>query len=457
MGMIRPPAVAGMFYPQEPGILARDIAALLRAARTPQGAPVPKAIIVPHAGYVYSGPTAAAAYARLAAARQTITRVVLIGPAHRVAFAGIAASAAEAFETPLGRIPIDREALTRLVDIKGVGLLDSAHAQEHSLEVQLPFLQTVLERFALVPLVAGHAEPALVAQVLDVLWGGPETLIVISSDLSHYLDYAAAQAIDARTRDAIEHLDAKPIGFDQACGRIGVVGLLAVAKRRALAVETIDLRNSGDTAGPRDRVVGYGAWAFTEPGAHASASAEDSIRATGPMLLSLARDSLELFTRRGLRLSEPEGLPPLLRAPGAAFVTLKRAGQLRGCIGSPTAWRPLALDAIDNAARAGHEDPRFPPLTEAELDGLDLSVSVLTPHRPMAFADEAGLLAQLRPRVDGLFIKEGRHSALFLPAVWEQLPAPRDFLAQLKMKAGLAPGHWSGDFKAWRFQAVEVK
>jgi AmmeMemoRadiSam system protein B len=259
MGVIRAPAVAGSFYPGEAQTLTHDLAALLAAVHVPPGALVPKAIIVPHAGYVYSGPTAVAAYARLAPARHTIARVVLIGPAHRVAFNGLAVSTADAFDTPLGRIPVDKAAVQQIAAIPHVGGLDQAHAQEHSLEVQLPMLQTVLDQFTLVPMVAGNVQPETVAQVLETLWGGPETLIVISSDLSHYLDYAAARKVDGATKDAIEKLDAGPIGFDQACGRIGVAGLLEVARRKSLQVETVDIRNSGDTAGPRDRVVGYSA------------------------------------------------------------------------------------------------------------------------------------------------------------------------------------------------------
>lgn len=459
MGVIRPPAVAGMFYPREVAALRRDLHEMLAAAHVPASAPVPKALIVPHAGYVYSGLVAAEAFARLAPARAAISRVVLIGPAHRVAFAGLAVSAAEAFDTPLGRIPIDQEAVARISTLPGVGQLDAAHAQEHSLEVQLPFLQTVLDHFALVPLVAGNVAPETVARVLDTLWGGPETLIVISSDLSHYLDYASAQRMDGATRTAIERLDAQPIGFDQACGRIGVAGLLAVARRRGLSVETVDLRNSGDTAGPRDRVVGYGAWAFVEPAVATGVdpTIEARIRAAGPLLTALAKDALETFTRTGQKIPEPGGMPDLLTAPGAVFVTIERDGRLRGCIGSPTAWRPLAADVIDNAIKAGHGDPRFPSLTADELEGLEVSVSVLTPQEPIRFADEADLLRQLRPRVDGLIIKDGRHGALFLPSVWEQLPEPRAFLAHLKQKAGLAIDHWSPTFQAWRFQAIEVQ
>lgn len=267
MTLTRPPAVAGAFYPADPATLRRDVQAYLDAAenRAPDAhARPPKAIIVPHAGYVYSGPVAAAAYAQLLALKGKIERVVLLGPCHRVAVMGLALSSAEYFTTPLGDVAIDHTLDDMLLALPQVGVFDATHTQEHSLEVQLPFLQTVLGSFKLLPMVVGDATPAQVADVLERVWGGAETLIVISSDLSHYLDYDRARAIDLQTCRAIEHLDAHAIGQTQACGRVPVKGLLEVAERKGLHVETLDLRNSGDTAGSRDRVVGYGAWAFWE-------------------------------------------------------------------------------------------------------------------------------------------------------------------------------------------------
>jgi AmmeMemoRadiSam system protein B len=260
MSGIRFPAVAGMFYPDDPRALRAAVAGYLDAV-TADGT-VPKAIIAPHAGYVYSGPVAAAAYARLRRARGAIRRVILLGPSHRVGFAGLALPDADYFDTPLGRIAIDRDALKNLSTLPQVQVLDAAHAREHSLEVQLPFLQEVLGEFLLVPLVVGDASPEEVGEVIERLWGGPETLIVVSSDLSHYHDYATAQKLDRATSHAIERLLPQDIGFDQACGRNPVNGLLHVARKKGLTARTVDLRNSGDTAGPRDQVVGYGAYVF---------------------------------------------------------------------------------------------------------------------------------------------------------------------------------------------------
>ncbi|QQS53362.1 MAG: AmmeMemoRadiSam system protein B [Candidatus Competibacteraceae bacterium] len=261
MQTVRTPAVAGLFYPADAAELQTQVRGFLDQVKPPTEPP-PKAIIVPHAGYIYSGPIAASAYARLRAARDIIRRVVLLGPSHRVGFRGIAISGMEAFATPLGRIAIDRAVLEQLEQLSDVGVLEQAHAQEHSLEVHLPFLQEVLDNFKLVPLVVGEARPAEVGVVLEALWGGPETLIVISSDLSHYHDYATARLLDDTTSKAIEALRFEDIGYEQACGRNPVNGLLWVARRKGLHGETIDLRNSGDTAGSRDQVVGYGAYVF---------------------------------------------------------------------------------------------------------------------------------------------------------------------------------------------------
>ncbi|MBK1701897.1 AmmeMemoRadiSam system protein B [Thiococcus pfennigii] len=262
MSMVRPAAVAGRFYPGDPRELKRVVDDYLTEAMPQTQAPPPKALIVPHAGYIYSGAIAAEAYASLAAARATISRVVLLGPAHRVFVRGLAASGAERFETPLGAVPLDRAAIDRALTLPQVTIMDAAHAEEHSLEVQLPFLQEVLAAFTLVPFVVGDASPEEVAEVLELLWGGPETLIVVSSDLSHYHDYGTARRLDAATSHAIETLHPEDIGEEQACGRQPVNGLLEVARRRGLRAETLDLRNSGDTAGPRDQVVGYGAYVF---------------------------------------------------------------------------------------------------------------------------------------------------------------------------------------------------
>lgn len=459
MSAIRSPAVAGTFYPADPQVLRRQIAGFLaEAAHAPPAAGLPKAIIGPHAGYVYSGPVAASAYARLAAARGRISRVVLLGPSHYLAFRGLAVDSAEAWAMPGGTVPIDTGAVAGIRGLPMVGELDAAYAREHALEVHVPFLQQTLGDFRLVPIVAGDTPPEIVETVLDVLWGGPETLIVISTDLSHYLDYGACQDMDTGTAAAIERYDADAITPTRACGVVPTRGLLRAARRRGLRIERLDLRNSGDTAGPRDRVVGYGAWALHEP-----AEAEDPerarVEALGPGLLHLVRGGIMrgFQTGRPAEVAPGAVVPPDLAAPGAVFVTLRRHGALRGCIGSPVAARPLVVDVLHHAYNAAFRDPRFPRLALEELAGLELSVSVLTAPVPMAFGSEPDLLAQLRPGIDGLVIEDSGRGALFLPSVWQDLPHPARFLAHLKHKAGMAVDHFSPSFAARRFRAIEVK
>lgn len=273
---IRAPAVAGAFYPAAPAALRAAVAECLRAvpasAALTMPAQAPKAIIVPHAGYVYSGTIAARAYAALAPAASRIRRVVLLGPAHRVAFAGMAVPAAGVFATPLGEIPVDGELVARAARLPQVLVSDVPHAEEHSLEVQLPFLQTVLPSFTLLPVVVGDADAAAVGRLIDALWGGDETLLVISSDLSHFHRYDEARRIDGATVARILAGDEELEG-EEACGAMPINGLNHALRARGLHAELLAQCNSGDTAGDRQRVVGYAAFAVREANAAAAGDA----------------------------------------------------------------------------------------------------------------------------------------------------------------------------------------
>jgi AmmeMemoRadiSam system protein B/AmmeMemoRadiSam system protein A len=454
MGSTRAAAVAGAFYPGSRQELTNSVQRYLGEAPKSVAAEAPKAIIAPHAGYVYSGALAGQVHATLRPAAKRIERVVLLGPAHWVAFNGLAAPDCDAFETPLGSIAVDRAAIEAISDLPGVARRDDAHRDEHALEVQLPFLQDILERFTLVPLVVGQCDAAAVAAVLDRLWGGPETLIVISSDLSHFEDYDAARRIDDATAAAIEDLRPERIEAHQACGRLPIAGLLTVARRRGMTVKRVGLCNSGDTAGDRDRVVGYGAWRLDEAG---PLDDETLLQRHGAELRRVAGASI----RRGLAKGKPPAVDiatfaDALQAPRATFVTLKKDRRLRGCIGTVTAHRPLVTDVVENAYAAAFRDHRFTPLQADEAAGLTLSISLLGNPSAMTFDDEADLKAQLRPAIDGLIIRDGDRRAIFLPQVWEELPEPDAFLAQLKRKAGMAEDHWSNDFTAWRFTSTST-
>ncbi|MCW9033635.1 MAG: AmmeMemoRadiSam system protein B [Rhodospirillales bacterium] len=473
MATARPAAVAGAFYDDNPQRLTQSILHyLVEAEEKPESkGKVPKAIIAPHAGYVYSGSVAATAYARIKPAKETIKRVVLLGPCHRVAVQGLAMSSADYFLTPLGRIPLDKQFQAKITELPQVTTFDATHAQEHSLEVHLPFLQTLIREFILVPLVVGNASPEQVAEVLETLWGGPETLIVISTDLSHYLNYEQAHELDGKTKNAIENFDIDSIGNEQACGRIPVKGLLHLANKKGMEISTVDFRNSGDTAGPKNRVVGYGSWVLIEsenevpqnspnpdPTDAFAQQTKDILEKHGTILLQLAAASIESGLDKGVSATiVPTNFSQDLQANGAAFVTLEKNGRLRGCIGSLQAHQPLVEDVVQNAFKAAFGDPRFPNLGREELKDLTISISVLSPAAPMNISDEADLLRQLRPGVDGLIIMDLGRRSLFLPQVWDQLSDPIQFLAHLKQKAGLPVDHWSDGFKAWRFITEGVK
>ncbi|MET0311792.1 MAG: AmmeMemoRadiSam system protein B [Burkholderiaceae bacterium] len=440
----RAPAVAGIFFTGNPEVLAREVDGHI-AAGAADGRQ-PKLVVVPHAGHIYSGATAGLAYARVKpfgqAAGGPIRRVVLLGPAHRVYVKGVALPGAGSWDSPLGSVPIDTLGADAIADLPFVGTRSDAHAPEHCLEVQLPFLQRALGRFELLPLVVGDTTPADVAKVIERLWGGDETLIVISTDLSHYHAYEEANAIDAASCARVMALDAS-LGHEQACGATPLNAALAMAAARNLAIEQVARCNSGDTAGDRERVVGYASFALYEPKA-AAAEVPMLTQEQGLALVQLARASLHEATGA---VREPMPGTKSFQAEGASFVTLTKSGSLRGCIGSLQAHRPLAEDVRANAAAAALQDPRFAPVTGEEAASLDVEVSVLSPPVEMSFASESHAIWQLAPGRDGVVFEclhAGRACrSTYLPQVWEQIASPRAFLASLKVKAGLPFDFWS--------------
>jgi len=445
MAAVRPAAVAGMFYPGNARALMQEVDELLGGAEAlAPRVGFPKAIVVPHAGYIYSGGVAASAYDAVRPARGVVRRVVLLGPVHRVPVRGLATVSDQAFATPLGEVPIDREALDSLADLPQVVTSDAAHAMEHSLEVQLPFLQKTLGSFKLVPFAVGAANVAEVAQVIERLWGGPETLIVISTDLSHYHGYAEAKQIDGNTISRISSF-VTDLDHEEACGATPLNGLLSVAKKKALSLKLLSACNSGDTAGGHDRVVGYSSFGLFE-------GAEPSLDEAGKTLIAIARNAIEkeLFNEKELKSAAP-----WLDECGATFVTLTRDGQLRGCIGSLEAVRPLGVDVAENALGAAFHDPRFPRLTAEEWPRCEVEVSLLSAPKRIEFAGEADLLAQLQPGGDGVILECDGRRATFLPQVWESLPDKRAFLAELVKKAGLPADTRLGRCKVSRYRVAK--
>jgi AmmeMemoRadiSam system protein B/AmmeMemoRadiSam system protein A len=447
MAAIRPAAVAGSFYPGESSELGAQVDAMLGGAeRSEPQLSIPKALIVPHAGYIYSGAVAGRAFGELSAARGIVTRVVLLGPVHRVPVRGLALPGASGFDTPLGRVPVDQTSAAVLAGLPQVVTSPAAHALEHSLEVQLPFLQRVLGSFSLLPLAVGDASVAEVAEVIERLWGGRETLVVVSTDLSHYHRYDEAKRIDAATVARIGSF-ATDLDHEEACGATPLNGLLRVARAKGLSIRLLEACNSGDTAGDRGRVVGYSSFALYDK---ADAVSKDE---AGRTLIGIARGTIgNAFDARGGGAVRLLPNPAWLAQRGASFVTLTMDGALRGCIGSLQATRPLGEDVASNSLHAAFRDPRFAPLTRAEWPRVRTEVSVLSTPRAMSFADEADLLEQLRPGEDGVILECAGRRGTFLPQVWESLPEKRRFLEELRRKAGLPADTPLERCSLWRYQ-----
>jgi len=447
--LIREPVWAGKFYPASRTGLTQAIEQLtLKAQKTKVerfSGKALKALILPHAGYIYSGWTAAHASHLLA--EKQFSKVVLLGPDHRVGFRNGAISDAKAWETPLGltRLHADAENLRKRSD--RFQAIPASDRTEHSLEVVLPFLQFYLKDFELVPVVIGRGDAESLASDIDsVLDEG--TLLVVSSDLSHYLPYETAVARDKETirlilDRATEKLERRE---NSACGKIPILVALNLARRHGWQPVLIHYANSGDTAGTKDKVVGYAAIAFWGDTMKKEQTKQQSFTdENGLALIRLARRTI--MERLGQKTDDGSEAAAGLADPRfddrlGTFVTLKIDGQLRGCIGSLAPVESLREGVRRNAVNAAFRDPRFAPLSAGELDRVEIEVSILTEPQPLAFRDSDELLARLRVNVDGVIIRKGGASATFLPQVWEQLPRPEEFLSRLCMKAGLSMDAW---------------
>jgi hypothetical protein len=446
---VREPAVAGLFYPADPGELRAAVADHVDRAPLPVPAIEPRALIAPHAGYRYSGATAGVAYRAVAARRGHVDRVLLAGPAHRVAVDGIGVgvSTARAWRTPLGELPVDVDTCRRLVADGAAVEADEAHAPEHSLEVHLPFLLEVLGPVAIVPLVVGRCPASTVAAALGGAWDGDATLVIVSSDLSHYLAEDEARTRDERTRLAIIEGRSGDIGPYDACGCVPITGLMMAARDHDLAPRTLAITTSAAASGDITRVVGYGSFSFEPP--RPLGDAERS------WLLTRARAAIghELITGEVDPLGDRD-VPEQLCLPGASFVTLEREGGPVGCIGSLEPTRPLWVDVARNARAAALGDPRYEPLDRAGLDGAVVRISVLSPLQPLPTGRDE-LIVALRPGTDGVLLETDDHRGTFLPTVWEKVPVPEQFVAALLAKAELPADTWPVDVRAWRYTTDE--
>jgi MEMO1 family protein len=448
---VREPAVAGLFYPKDPGELSKAIDSYLAAAQV-QPVGELRALVCPHAGYPFSGPVAAYAYKLLAG--RSYDTVVVMGPSHYSSVRAGAVPDARLYRTPLGDVPVSEKA--RLLATLSPFALDprcsvqrpdwwiessrrppardTADTWEHSVEVEVPFLQRTLGRFEIVPAVCGEVDTAEAARALDRVLDG-RTLLVASSDLSHYYSYEQARRLDQSCVDAICRLDIGAMEGEEACGRIPILILMRVAKEHGWRARLLDMRNSGDTGGDKSRVVGYAAIAFYEPfSGHLGADERGS-------LLAIARRALREAAATGRLPEAPKSVAGLSEARGC-FVTLTRRGELRGCVGNLTAGGPLYQAVAEDARSAALSDTRFTPVSGREVDGLRIEISVLSDPRRLWFSSPEDLLRKLQPGVDGVILRMGDLEATYLPQVWEEIPDREGFMNSLAEKAGGRPSDW---------------
>jgi hypothetical protein len=481
---VREPAVAGLWYPADPRELVRAVDGLLTA--TVAGVPGKvRALIVPHAAYPFSGITAAVAFKQVMG--QDINTVYIMGSSHTAMYDGASIPAFKVFRTPLGDVPVSPKAAelaktkpfvgAPFVDTKRPARLEDCsklappagqetpHTWEHSIEAQLPFLQWTLKNFQIVPILYGRVDPDAVALALAGKIDD-KSLIVVSTDLSHYHPYDEAHALDAWCVKAIQDMDLDTMAKQEACARPAILTLMQIAKDRGWKPHVLDYRTSGDASAKadKDRVVGYMAVVFTEGGE------EKDVPLTAPekeFLLKLARVTVAAVVQgKGLPTVDRASLTPSLLTPKGAFVTIKEDDKLRGCVGYTMAVKPLYLTVMETAANAAVRDARFKPVTADELDKIVLEVSVLTLPKSIYYNSPPDLLAALRPKVDGVVLEvpvvsQGRQTlaqAVYLPSVWEEIPEPGKFMDQLSKKAGLVPDAWrQPQARVLTFQADDFK
>ncbi len=441
---IKEPSVAGTFYTDNKEALEKQISEFKKNSKNTYNYPT-RAVIVPHAGLVYSGRIA---YEGISQIDKDVKTIFVFAPAHRVPFTGLALTSYDEWKTPLGTIKINREITKELESKFGAKVNDKALAPEHSVEIEVPIIQSVFKDVKIVPVLVGNAKPDEVYKIISHYYGDKNNAFVISSDLSHYLPDATARRVDAYTAQHIETANAEDFTHELACGATGILGLMQYAKDKQYSLIRIDMTNSGETSYDKSHVVGYGTWFLYE------GSRNDFIKDNySDFILDICRKAI---SDKSFTVSKTI-YPQVFSEPGASFVTLEKEKRLRGCIGSIIPQRALIDDIVANARNAAFNDPRFNPVEKKEIKDLSIAVSLLSIPEKMSFKDEQDLLNQIRKDIDGIIIRDGRYQAVYLPSVWEQLPDKKEFLNSLKIKAGMSPDHFSKTFEAYRFVTSYIK
>lgn len=445
MKKIRPTAAAGKFYTNNKQELLAQLNNFSQNNSYDYDYKT-RAIIVPHAGYIYSGQLASNGFQYL---DKKVKNIFIIGPPHYVPVKNVALSSFDMWSTPLGEISVNRGVNEELVEKFGCEFEDVAFADEHSLEVQVPFIQKNFQNIKIIPILANNQEK--IKNIIAHYWENHENAFVISSDLSHFYPSSEAKKIDNITAEMIELKNIEEFNPKQACGAVGVCGLVKFTKERGFSLIRIGMLNSGDITGDNSSVVGYGSWLLYE---------DDKNVFIKKYLSDYVIDICKKSILSGLNkepLPKFEKIPAIFNQLGACFVTLEKNGNLRGCIGSIIAHKPLIDDLIKNAQNSAFSDTRFQPLKQEEFEDLSIDVSLLSSPVKLEFKDEVDLLAKIRPFVDGIIIKDKGYQAVYLPSVWEQLPEKELFLNSLKIKAGMPPKHFSDTFEAFKFTTEYIK
>ena len=459
---IREAAVAGVFYPADVYQLNSDVKGYLTHVN-PHNSGKPKILIVPHAGYKYSAQVAASALKKLEPFSKKIKKVFLLGPSHRVYVDGIALAKEKIFKTPLGLVKTDLSIANQLAQDPSFVFNSNAHKNEHSLEVILPFLQTILTDFQIIPMLYGETNPHETAKVLQPHLERNDSVLIISADLSHYLDYASAKKVDEKTADDIKN--GRSINHHQSCGATGINTAMILSQKFALVPQLLDMANSGDVTGDLKNVVGYGAWSFEKDDEMTNldgieleqSNLQNFARHNKKAIIDIVSKALdEAVLHNQIFSPQRDDYDDVMFNKGASFITLEKNNKLRGCIGSIFPNVAIADDLAKNTFAAAMNDSRFSPITKDELKKITFKVSLLTGFEEIKYSSYDDLLKQIKPKIDGVLLKDGKRQGVFLPSVWKDLPNKKEFLTELKIKAGLSPTYWSDNIEFFRFRSVEI-
>lgn len=445
MKNIKPMSVAGTFYSKIQTDLKNQIEDFAKNNKNKYKLPA-RAVIVPHAGLVYSGRLA---YEGISQLDKNLKTLIIFAPAHKAGFEEIALSGYDSWQTPLGEIEVNNEINSELTEKFNAKYNDYALQYEHSIEIQVPIIQSIFENVKIVPVLTGKTAPQKVAEIINNYYRNTRIGFIISSDLSHFHEDNKARKIDRITAQMIETNTVDNFTHEQACGATGIIGLMMFAAKNNYSLIRIDMTNSGAVSGEKSSVVGYGCWFLYEGDKN-----EFIKKYYSEFVLDLCKTVItSRLDNKNISLTYPQ----VFDEHGACFVTLEKNNNLRGCIGSIIAHRPLIEDIVNNSQNAAFGDFRFNPVSKEEVNDLQIAVSLLTDPKPMEFTNEENLLNKIKPFNDGIIIKDKNYQAVYLPSVWEQLPDKKEFLNSLKIKAGLSPEYFSKTFEVYKFETVYIK